>query len=96
MRQLQIHPSYTLLAVAAAVLLAACNGTDGPHEGDTQVVPPAQPPSLQEPHYPEQPPVRDTVPGAVTPGAGGVGDPGSPTGATGGTGSAGGTPGTGG
>jgi hypothetical protein len=52
--------------LAVAALLAAC-GTDEPTEGDTQIVPPPEPPGMQQPHYPEPPPVQDTVVGPMSP-----------------------------
>jgi hypothetical protein len=51
-----------MAVMVVTVLVAAGCGTDEPQEGDTQVQQPVQPPGMQEPHYPEAPPVRDTVP----------------------------------
>ena len=65
----------------SAVLAGGVTGcrTDAPQEGDTQVQQPVQPPSMQEPHYPEPPPVRDTLPQAAPAGTEGAISPeGSP------------------
>jgi hypothetical protein len=70
--------------LVAALVMAACgDATDGPREGETQVVPPAQPPSVQQPHYDPQAPVQDTVRGPMSPEQQTGGAPGGGTGGPG-------------